>query len=74
MDNKIFFDYEDLEDLESFSVVELNEIKKIIEEVMISKKEEKISWPSSSFWINIFPNGNLLLTNKITGRLMKKSD
>jgi hypothetical protein len=63
------WEFRDLEECGLFSDVQLQQIRDVLDDVMINKKPEKVFTDSSNFEIQIYANGNMLVVEKDTGKL-----
>lgn len=65
-----FWEFEDVVEIGLFTDVQLQQIRDVLDDVMKNKKPEKVFTKSSNFEVQIYPNGNMLITKKDTGKLI----
>jgi hypothetical protein len=63
-----FWEFIDLEECGLFSEIQLQQIRDVMDDVIISNKPEKVFTDSSNFDIQIYGNGNMLVLEKGTGK------
>lgn len=69
---RLFWDFEDLKNLNSFSDLELQYIRNLIDEAIVTKRKKQFTTADKKFQIMIWINGNITIMNLIRDEMVLK--